>query len=549
MKKILTVLAMVILTTTGALAQGKPSDTKYTIVCTDSVYQQGSLKSLRTPQGNTVVTWTEWPDGMNYNDPQSGYYLRMQVYDKDGKTKFPQGGIAISSRPTPSYITDYGLSLADNGDVVLAYFDSRNDEKKQNCEMYAYRYTQDGQPVWSKEGICFAPQITHNRGSELNPMVVASGDNIFFGCYHTEYYQVKADSTNWEPSPYYPDEPMPDSITVEFDNFQLQCMDAEGKFLWEQPAIFESMNVFPYAAPAGNLYLVYANAGDGLDAQLINDKGENVWGKTVNVEKEPLSGGMFFPTPVIESDGQGGLMFAYRRLLDWTGYIVINRLQSDGTVYEEPINCNGTTDGDGTNPKMGIKNDRAVVAWQYKTTKPGMMINELSLDGDYVWDGDSLLGYTVAENDQWGVIPQKVIPQQNGWVLLYGDGQSWNGANFYVEKIDDNGRRVWKKQIAENDFKSTGFAITYDERNAYIFYTCDMETGDDWETIPGPGGLRLMVVDITDATNGIVTPSAMEDEAQPIEFYNVQGMKMGDAKQSGLYIVKRGNSVKKMIVK
>lgn len=549
MKKLFTLLAMLTLAVTSTWAQWKPSDTDFTVVGTDSIYNQGGLKTLHTPQGNVVVTWVEWPKGMRYDNPLSGYYLHMQVYDKDGKAKFPQGGMLVSSKPTPSSTTDYGLSLADNGDILLAYFDVRNDANKQNMEMYAYRYTQDGQPVWDADGICFTPKTQYNRGHELVPQIVASGDNVYFGCYHTEYYNVKADSTNWEPSPFYPDEEMPDSVTVGYSTYQLQCMKADGTFAWAEPKVFDTANAYLYAAPEGNLYFVYTNNGYGLDAQLINANGDNAWGKVVNVEKESLSGGSYMSAPTVVPDDQGGLVFGYRKLLTYSGYATINHLQNDGTVWEEAVLCNGSTDGDASSIEVGTKGDRALVAWSYRFTDNSLLVNEFSLDGDYVWEGDSLLGYPVAANEMWGVRPVAVIPQQDGWVLLYGDGQSWNGANFYAEKIDDNGRTIWKKQIAENDFKSSGFAITNDDQNAYIFYTCDKEVGDDWQEIPGPGGLRLMVVDITDATNGIATPAVNENNTQETTVYNAQGMKLNNMSQPGLYVVKSGKSVKKVIVK
>lgn len=549
MKKLFTSMAMLALVATGASAQWTPSDKDFTVFGTDSCYNGGGLKSLRTPQGNVVVTWYEWPKGLRYDNPVSGYYLHLQIYDKNGKAKFQKGGLLVSERPTPSSTTDYGLSLADNGDIVLGYFDTRNDATKYYSNMFAYRYTQDGQPVWSADGIVFTPSTTYNRGRELAPQIVVSGDNIYFGCHHTESYLVKADSTNWEPSPWDPEEPMPDSITVSYGNFQLQCLNADGTAKWAEPKTFETENAFLYTAPEGDLYMLHSNAGDGLDAERINAEGNNVWGQAVNVENESLSGGMYYPTPVVENDGQGGLMIAYRKLTQWTGYVVLNRLQADGTVFEEATNCNGTTDGDGDNPKLAVQGDRALVIWAYKYNNPTLMANQFTLDGDYTWEGDSLLGYTVAENEQWGISPVKVIPQQNGWVMLYGDAQSWNGANFYVEKIDFDGRTVWKKQIAEDDFKSSGFSIAYDAQNAYIFYTCDKEIGDDWEKIDGPGGFRMMVVDITDGTNGIAAPAAEQSQAAQAVYYNAQGMQVDCANLPGLYLVKQGNNVKKVIVK
>ena len=546
-KQLLSLFAILALNANGAWAQWQPSDTDYTIVGTDSIYGQSGLKTLHTPQGNTVITWTERSKGVDKS--QSGYYLHLQVYDKDGKAKFQKGGIIVSNKPTMSYTTDYGLSLADNGDLVMAYFDTRNDPSKYNSQMFAYRYTQDGESVWDKEGIQLITKDTHTWIGDIGPQIVASGDYAYFGCAHNEIHMTEADSTNWQPNPWNPNEEMPDSVEVTTTTFQLQCLNLDGTFKWAEPKVFDLSTAFLYTAPESDLYFLYANAGEGLDAQRINAEGENVWGQPVNVESESLSSGMYFATPVTGSDGQGGLLLTYRKLTSYSGYIVLNRLQSDGTVYEEATNCNGSTDGDGESPKLAVKDDKVLVAWEYELNNKSLMVNQFSLDGDYTWEGDSLLGYAVMENEQWGARPVSAIPQQNGWVLLYGDCQSWNSANFYVEKIDDNGRTMWKKQIAENDFKSSGISVTYDDQYAYIFYTCDKEIDDNREEIPGPGGLRLMVVDITDSTNGIAAPTTEQTDATQAVYYNAQGMQVNDTTLPGLYLVKQGNNVKKVIVK
>ena len=55
---------------------------------------------------------------------------------------------------------------------------------------------------------------------------------------------------------------------------------------------------------------------------------------------------------------------------------------------------------------------------------------------------------------------------------------------------------MWTKQICEDNFKSSGFSVTYDEKNAYIFYTQEEQYDDNWNVIPGTGGMFVMCVDI-----------------------------------------------------
>lgn len=554
MKKIITLFVAAILCVCGVRAQWTLSDKDYHIVGQDSIYGQSGLNSLVTPEGNIVLTWAAIPKGMMYTDPNYGYYLHLQMFDKNGNAKFGKDGIIVSDKPSRTYITDYTVNVADNGDLVLSFFDTRNDSAHQDQHVYAYRYNQNGEPVWDKDGIRFNATNTHvMNGFEQDPSLIPSGDNLYFGCYHNEYYKEKADSTNWSPNPWIDDDQMPDFVDVESAEYQLQRLNADGTIAWAKPKIFNVGGAWLFPAENGNLYVVYQSDINGLDAELIDKDGNSVWDGPVTIEDESLDAGNYFPAPTITSDGKGGLSIAYRRLLGWTGYITINHLNADGSVYLDPVSANGTTDGDGSNPVLGTKDGKTLVLWCYEDTegKKNMMVNEFNLDGSYAWADTLKYGRSLGKNDMWGFKPVKVIPQKDGWVLLYGELTSWNGANFYCEKLDETGKTIWKKQIAENDFKSSSFSVVNADNNAYIFYTCDEEYDSDWNVIPGEGGMRVMMVDISDnISNGInsVRPNG-NNSSSVVEYYKVDGTRVKNAASAGVYIVKSGDKVSKFIVK
>lgn len=543
MKKILFLTTMLLMSMPAMRAGWTPSDTDFRIVGQDSVYGQTGIKSIKTPDGNTVITWL-----ISKNET---FNLYMQIFDSDGHEKLPKEGILVCDQPTMSWVTDYGMALASNGDLVIAYNDARNDARRQTTEAYVYRYNQQGQPVWPKDGIRFQALQTHANAqtcSSLAPQVSVSGDNIYVGVSHTELYTEKADSTNWEPTPWNPE--MPDSVSIEYRDFQVQLLRDNGTFSWEQASRFDFSVAWLSPAPGGNTYVVYGSAGMGLDAVMVGHDGRNQWGGVAHIESNPLSISAFVPTPVIESDGQGGLMLVYRRLTATTGYIVMNRLQPDGSVYDEAVNCNGTTDGDAQKTVLGACGGKALVMWNYEDKQgvKNLMVNQLGIDGSYAWSGDRLLGYSLGQNETWGFNPVKVIPQEDGWVLLYGNVQSWDGANFVCEKLDRNGSKLWSRQLLEDNCKTEGLNVCYDQENAYIFYTCSQEIDDTWEPIPGPGGLRLLVVKIGEGQN----PSGMGDlnvtHGEKI-IYNVQGMRVGNMATPGIYIVKTSEGVKKVLVR
>ena len=186
---------------------------------------------------------------------------------------------------------------------------------------------------------------------------------------------------------------------------------------------------------------------------------------------------------------------------------------------------------------MGVKDDLAMVAWEYDFGNYFMNVNVLDAAGDFCWPDEAMYGKSIDENGMWGFTPVKAIPREDGWVLLYGNLQSWNGANFMVVKMDEIGEIEWTKQICEENFKSSGFSVVYDEYYAYIFYTQEEQYDDNWNVIPGSGGMFVMCVQIADEI-----PSAVNEVnavAQPVstEIFTLDGKQVSKM-EHGIYIIR-----------
>lgn len=553
MNRISTLITALVLSASTAQAQWVPDDKAYTVIGKDSIYGQSGLKTLRIDDGKIVLTWLNHPTDVSYKDPNYGYHLYMQTFDKDGHPLLGKEGKVIVGRSTRSWYTDYSLEMTPDGNILISYSDTRNDPDKQNVGNYLYCYTTEGEPVWSEDGIAAAavfPTFDGHAYSSLCPLLCVSGKNLYGTIVANDDYKVKADSTNWQPSPWYPDEEMPDSIDVHDANFQVMRYNADGTYAWADTKTINTGSAWAYPGPDGGLYIVYVNGGYGLSAILIDQDGNDVWKEPVCVVKETVGTSSYTTPPTVVPDDNGGLMLTYRVLKNYGGYVACNHISRDGKVYEESLLANGTTDGDSNSPAIAVNGERAFVAFNYKdeTSTPNLWINQLDIDGDYTWEGDSLLGYSLDNNESWGLQPVKIIPQSDGWVLLYGNLQSWNGANFYVSKIDFGGKELWRKQIAESDFKSSGFSVVNDDKNVYIFYTCDMEIGDDWEKIPGEGGMRVMCVDISNVETGINSLNSNPTKTSRA-IYNAQGVLVDNMNDAGLYIVKENGTTRKIMKK
>lgn len=553
MNRISTLITVLVLSASAAQAQWVLDDKAYTVVGKDSIYGQSGLKTLRTDDGKIVLTWLNHPTDVSYKDPNYGYHLYMQTFDKDGHSLLGKEGKVIVGRSTRSWYTDYSLEMAPDGNILISYSDTRYDPDKQNVGNYLYCYTTEGEPVWSEDGIVAAavfPTLYGHTFSSLCPLVCVSGNNIYGTIVANDDYKVKADSTNWQPSPWFPDEEMPDSIDVHDANFQVMRYNADGTYAWANTKTINTGSAWAYSGPDGGLYIVYVNGGYGLSAILIDQDGNDVWKEPVCVVKETIGTSSYTTPPTVVPDDNGGLMLTYRVLKNYGGYIACNHITRDGKVYEESLLANGTTDGDSNLPAIAVNGERAFVAFNYKdeTSTSNLWINQLDIDGDYTWEGDSLLGYSLDNNESWGLKPVKIIPQSDGWVLLYGNLQSWNGANFYISKIDFEGKELWRKQIAESDFKSSGFSVVNDDKYVYIFYTCDMEIGDDWEQIPGEGGMRVMCVDISNVETGINSLNSNPTKTSRA-IYNAQGVLVDNMNDAGLYIVRENGTTRKIMKK
>lgn len=519
MKRLFTLVFMA-LATTYMFAGWQPSDNEKIRLNQAGGSGQIQLKALRTPEGKTVMTWLRWTQGAD--EASTGYYLYMQVLDVDGTPLLGDGGVIVDGHQTASYTTDYGLALAQNGDIVMTYTDTRTsaaDEDEEILTLYAYRYNQQGQPVWSADGIQLTAVSENANGYDMEPLVCISGENIYVGLFHSEGRK---------------------------NNFQLQRLNNDGTLAWSANKVVEAKIAVLNPCVDGDLYIIYDSASKGLEAQRINKDGESVWENPVTIEAEALSTGVYMPSPLCTLDGNGGVAISYRKLLGWSGYQAINHLSADGSVLSEAVSCNGNTNGDAGSAVIGARGDKALVAWQYKDTAYQLDVNLLGVDGSYAWQGDKQNGIAYGYNKQWGVQPVAIIPLANEWVVIYNDHTSWDAGNLMVSKISDAGETLWSKQIAEENFAVESIVVTNDDKNAYIFYSQKAQTDDNWDPIPDTGGMFVMCVDISKEGTGIQSVENKECGAKTAA-YDLQGRRLSNP--HGLYIERSADgSSRKMLL-
>lgn len=530
MKKIFT-LAMMLLCVGSMMANWQPSDTEAIRLDAEGTNGQVQMKTIRTDDGKIILSWLR---GENINNVFS-YQLHLQIFDAQGNALFGDEGVIVCDKRTRTWTTDYALALAPNGDILLAYTDIRNDPDEENAETYLYRYTQAGEPVWDADGILFPSGKIHENAlsvEDIAPVMCVSGDNIYAAVNHTEYYMEEANENNWSPSPWFPNQPMPDSVLVNEGKWLIYNFNNDGTVANEAPKENLSKILVMQPSANGNIYLVYDNKDYGLSAEMLDANLTNAWNDSLVIEQRAITTGQFVATPITAVDEYGVLMLTYRVLSDFYGYQVINFLYPEGVYAEDPVTLAGNIDGDAGSAAMGVKEDRAMVAWEYaySSSEYRMNVNVVDDNNFYCWEDDYMYGRTLETNSMWGYKPVAVIPVADGWVVLYGNCTSWNGANFMVVKISDEGETVWSKQICEDNFKSSGFSVVYDDKNAYIFYTQDPTYKD------ADGGMYVMCVDIAGEMDAIDKVDNSE-EVISTEIYTIDGRRVNHL-QDGVNIIR-----------
>lgn len=446
----------------------KTSDSEFISLDKLGLAEQVLPKLLKTDDGKIIVTWLR-PELNN-----AGYFLHLQIFDKNGTPMFPEEGVVVSSKKTPGYTTDYSLAFAPNGDILIAYGDSRNDTEGQELiEVYVYRYNQKGEPVWDKDGIKVVTEKINSETpapQDLSPSFCVSDKNIYLSVFH-----------------------------VEEDNrvYQIFKLKEDGTPEWTSPLKKENKYVFIAPSSKGNAYLIYVNAKLGLDAKVIDAAGKDVWEKPVTIEKGEVVSEVFMAKPVIVPEDDGSIFISYRRLIGMTGYYVLNKISADGSFVEDVKSCSSSEENNIISVAMGVRDHKALLAWEeiFEDKTYAFSANLFDAKGNTVW-GENYAGVKLDTNDVEGIFPDAVIPQSDGgWVILYERKTNWNTADLMLQKIDKDGQKVWQRQIGTKSMDINEVAVEYDSTKAYIFYT--MTVMDDQFNDKDSSAFRAMCVDLT----------------------------------------------------
>jgi hypothetical protein len=500
MKKFLLTMLLCTAATLNALAQWPTGDNNLSPIDQGKNLEYYDPTMIRKPDGSTLVGYKTFGYHVNPEtgeiDPERYFYLRMQKLDKDGNMIFPEGGVLISYKPTltASY-SSLTMDTLSNGDVVFCFEDRRPGDQtyisNKDLRAYAYCYTQDGQSVWSKDGIQMPvfPQ-QKNATSRLfeNEKITVSGDYIYFTSIVIENVPSTVDNSS-----------------VDIKYLEVACMDYNGNILSSRiDSVAHWFNYDIRPAPDGNLYYVYTNTKESYSAECLNPNCENIWSEptvidTISVVSRSGGGSEHaLPPKEIVRMSDDGLALVYHVYPDQGRAILIyNRLYADGTMFGHRTILTDTIGSHHSHifqmedDVLTVFEDR-VRSINGKRDEHYLYYNRVKMS-----DGTKLLdepnGYILDMNVNSNMDFIGFVKTGDSFQLLTNTNDLYYGTNFnYSTTYDMNGSRQFRKPIYGGDQYISNIEFINEGQYAYA-----MLTKEEY----GKGGIWISRIDLTDYTN------------------------------------------------
>lgn len=512
MKKSLLTLLLCVAATLTAMAQWQPSDNDLKQVAVAGEKEElSSPKILVTPDGKTVCVYrrsTSKDPDTGETFPESRFLLFFQVFDAGGNALLPGDGVCVSKQPTEKTLFGHTSAvLTPDGDILISSTDIRYfDDKTQKYmpKIYLYRYNLAGQPVWSADGVEL-PDLRREQASLDHrfykvSQVTVSGDNIYL-------------AANYEET---------DKKTERHYYFEIASLDQDGNIL--NSSIQETVTILFELSPApdGSVYVVLPQKINeqayGLKGVRMGTDCQNMWADEVLVEKENLAimeADMIgvianMPDFPVTTHSDGSLLMMYSILIPPAkpAYLRYNRMQPDGTVFEESIQV-GDTIANQSSAAWVIEDDAVTFfesrdyAYKY-IDMCHLWMDRLKIDGTPLWEDKTGHSVMVREDRVYTIIGA-TTKNGNYYVLYYDENPQPKGdvqpnGQCHVEAYDADGNLLWNRPVL-NGAVIYRNSVAYPEANTMKVL---FQQGDPL----GYGGLWMAYLDPADDSHA-VTPTGV----------------------------------------
>jgi hypothetical protein len=370
-------------------------------------------KILSTPDGGCWISW--------FDNSTGGYDVRIQRLDAAGNPLLGANGVLVADRYFSS-TQDYGLSVDENGDALLAFRIS--DPDGSNVGIEAQKIAPDGTFPWGDAGIRFGNGTDFVASPKIT--AISSGDVV----------------VGWT-----------DNADVQFAR-----LDAQGNELWNPEVVISDPGGAQLSlsdlhdSDSGTVIFSYVSANGfsspkHLWAQKLDPSGSSEWA-TVIYDGGSLQFGNY---PSFIPDDAGGAVFAWYETNNLQSHV--QHLTADGSeIFPHNGVLVATTAGDiQVEPSAAYAPDTQdiFVFWTEEDAltqgSRGVSGQKIDASGNRAW-GDS--GVTiVSKTTNADYLTETLATSDDGTIVYYSGGTEFGQDRIYAARLDTNGNYYWNPGI------------------------------------------------------------------------------------------------------
>lgn len=339
----------------------------------DTIGMQVQPKVVVNDDGESCISWFSDNGGWQFD-------VYMQRLDENGNMLWDEDGLLISDNPTMTWTTDYSMVLDNDNNAILLTQDIRTG----NSDVYAYSISPNGNFNWGADGIA----LTNDEDFNPSPKATVDREGNIVGM--------------WEAEP---------ADTTQFMTISLQKLSPDGNLLWNNVQIENDTahcwmpNMITTEDTCTIVTWVETDKRDTTGeignwgfmhafAQKIDANGNFLWDEPAVVDTiNNMSLQPFYPS--LASDGNGGLYVSWTAMANAFAHTCyVQHVSADGVVQwtANGVNVSDSTQFDRLNPHVvSMQENGMAVFWNEVRQRSdidweaAIMGQKLSSNGDRLW--------------------------------------------------------------------------------------------------------------------------------------------------------------------
>ncbi len=503
----------------------------------DSFYEN---LTFTTSKGDTYVL-TVRPNGLDdYGRTRLDY--RMQILDANGHLVLPEGGQSVCNYANRSYlvVNTTGYVDNDNNFLVIAH-DARNAApESDNLSYTVYKFNAKGESLW--EPVMLWDGETFEGSAGINVTQTTDGGYVF----------------TW----------LSFSMTEENapQKVHIEKVSKEGKSVWKRTLSDTKKSYgYPYVQECGDneVMLVYLyGSNQTVYAQKLTADGQDSWETPVKVYQ-----GGFDQIPVwthlqVEK-APDGVFISWRDDRNYedvfSGYI--SYIKKDGT-YGFPNTYNAlkvsyASEYSRMEPHIVVDEAHQCLYAIYRQysqayqSYKGIFMQKIGFDGDLKWGPEGVAVVPIQNSVDLGYFSIQMAGDNE--VAAFWQQNVNNVTTSYYQKFTAEGEPVFEENLCFNPTASTKLDLCSSRLLEGKYWVmswldyCDTQETDAKKQ--AAVYLNRLNVDGTmgGLSEGIRQLPATTETDAPTEIYDTHGRRVPALGSKGVYLVKRGQHVQKVI--